>query len=209
MIAALPSPVEREIYGNRAANHAGVSHETMAAEVEKARKGQSRRTRRQEERQALTPANNCQPKERDLRYDNVRSARAEEGVLRLMLLDPELFHKAQELEPEHFSAPLLGKVYRLLRERWRQGSQVHLAALAGELTGEEMSHVAALTDQPESLAHGEQALTDYIKLIETEYLKRSGGSERDLLLAARQRYKEKKSYGGEENEHKEERRPRR
>lgn len=37
MIATLPSPVEREIYGNRAAAAVGVSGETMAAEVDKAR----------------------------------------------------------------------------------------------------------------------------------------------------------------------------
>ena len=31
-----------------------------------------------------------QPKSRELRYDNVRSARAEEGVLRLVLTEPAL-----------------------------------------------------------------------------------------------------------------------
>ena len=117
-------------------------------------------------------------------------------MIRLMLLDPDLFRKTQSLEPEQFSAPLLGKVYRLLRDRWRQGLQIQLAALAGELTGEEMSHIAMVIDQPESLAHGGQALADYIKIIETESLKRGGQSDAEFLRAAQQKYKEKKSYGG-------------
>ena len=35
----------------------------------------------------LTPAIQLQPRERELRYTNLRSARAEEGVLRLLLLE--------------------------------------------------------------------------------------------------------------------------
>lgn len=60
-----------------------------------------------------------------------------------------------------------------------------------------MSHMAMVADQPECLAHGSQALNDYIKIVETEALKRSEQTDMDLLLAAQQKYKEKKSYGGQ------------
>ena len=41
-----------------------------------------------------------------------------------------------------------------------------------------------------------QALQDYIEIIETEALKRMGGDAMDPLLAAREKFREKKSYGG-------------
>lgn len=190
MIATLPSPVEREIYGNRAAAAAGVSGETMASEVEKARRTQSRKARKQEERQALTPSNNFQPKERELRYDNVRSARAEEGVIRLLLLDPALFPKAQALGEDKFSSPFLGKVYRLFLERWRAGETPRIPMLTGELSRDEMSRLVQLADQPETGQNTEKALRDYIEIIEAEWAKRrSGGVE--ALLAVREQKRKK------------------
>ena len=169
---------------------AGVSGETMAAEVDKARRSQSYKARRQEERQALTPANSFQPKERELRYDNVRSARAEEGVIRLLLLDPALFPKAQALETEKFSSPFLGKVYRLLFERWRAGETPRIPMLTGELSRDEMSRLVQAADQPETGQNTEKALRDYIEIIEAEWAKRRADGV-DALLAVREQKRKK------------------
>lgn len=194
--AGMPSPIERELFANKAAEAAGITREAMTAEIARTRKLWLRQARKKEERANLTPARQLQPKERVLRYENIRSARAEEGIIRLLLLEPGLLEQAQTLEPEHFSAPLLGKVYGLLRQRYRDGSSVQLANLAGVLTGEEMSWLVDIADKPESPAHSRQAMADYIEIIETEYLKRGGRAGVDPLLAAREKYREKKGYGG-------------
>jgi len=196
LVAALPSPIEREICGAKAAAAAGISQEAMSQEVERFRKHQTWQARRKQARKDLTPAVQLQPKVRELRYENMRSARAEEGVLRLLLLEPALFPTAEALPPDHFSSPVLGKIFSLLLNRYREGRSTQLAALAGALSGEEMNHLAGIMDQPEALAHGQQALQDYIEVIETEALKRGGGNAVDPLLAAREKFREKKSYGG-------------
>ncbi len=194
--AGMPSPIERELFANKAAEAAGITREAMAAEVARTRKSWTRQAKKKEERANLTPTRQLQPKERELRYENIRSARAEEGVLRLMLMEPSLFQRAGALEPEHFSAPLLGRVYGILRQRYREGHSIQLANLAGALTGEEMSWLVEIADKPESAAHSQEALADYIEIIETECLKRNGQSGVDPLLAAREKYREKKAYGG-------------
>ena len=91
LLATLPNEVEREIYATRAANAARITPEAMKIDVERARKQRLRKENRAELRKNLNPAAQSQPKERSLRYDNLRSARAEEGVLRLLLLDEGLF----------------------------------------------------------------------------------------------------------------------
>ena len=91
---------------------------------------------------------------------------------------------------------MLGKIYALLLRRRGAGCAIQLDALAGELTAEEMDYLAGILDQPADLSHGQQALRDYIEKIETEALKRTGGAETDPLLAAREKFREKKSYGG-------------
>lgn len=190
MIATLPSPVEREIYGNRAATAAGVSGETMAAEVDKARRSAARKAQRQEERQAMTPANSFQPKERELRYNNVRSARAEEGVIRLLLLDPALYPKAATLTEEKFSSPYLWKVYRLLMERWQAGETPRIPVLTGDLSQDEMNRLVQLSNQPETGQNTQKALKDYIEIIEAEWAKRRSGGV-DALLAVREQKRKK------------------
>ena len=190
MIATLPSPVEREIYGNRAAAAAGVSGETMAAEVAKTRASAARKAHRQEEREAMTPANHFQPKERELRYNNVRSARAEEGVIRLLLLDPALYPKAGALTEEKFSSPFLFKVYRLLTERWRAGETPRIPLLTGDLSRDEMSRLVQLANQPETGQNTEKALKDYIEIMEAEWAKRRSGGV-DALLAVREQKRKK------------------
>ncbi len=194
-VAALQSPIEREIYGNKAAAAAGISGQAFAQEMERYRKNRVWQAKKRQERRDLTPTIRVQPRERELRYADVRSARAEEGVLRLLLLEPSLFPAVERLEPEQFSAPVLAKIYGLLRQRHREGRSVQLAALTGELTAEEMSCLVEIMDQPQVLSNSEQALKDYIEIIETQALKR-GGSEQDPLLAAREKFREKKAYGG-------------
>ena len=195
-VAALPSPIEREIYGNKAAAAAGISGAAFAQEVERWRKNRTWQAKKKQQRRDLTPAAQLQPKERELRYTNIRSARAEEGVLRLLLLEPALFPETERLGEGQFSSPVLGKIFSMLRQRHREGRSTQLAALAGVLTGAEMSHLASVLDQPEDLSNGRKAMEDYIETIETEALKRAGPGGTDPLLAAREKYREKKSYGG-------------
>ncbi|MCD8004111.1 MAG: DNA primase [Oscillospiraceae bacterium] len=190
MLAGLDSPVEREIYGNRAAAAAGLSGETMAQEVEKARRSQGRRARRQEERRAMTPADSFQPSQRQLRYQNVRSARAEEGIIRLLLLDSGLFPQAEELQEDEFSSPFLSKLFRLLKERWQAGEAVAIPALSADLSTEEMSRLVQLAQAPETGQQKEKALADYIERVRSEAAKqRSSGYDR--LLAVREQKRKK------------------
>lgn len=194
LLSSLPSAVEREIYGRHAAETAGVSPEAVAQEVKKAFQRRLRKEQKQQERRDLTPAIQLQPKARGLRYDNIRSARAEEGVLRLLLLDPSLYRELTQLRPEEFSSPLLGKAYALLLRRAEEGLSTQLSLLAGELTSEEMDHLTQVASAPESMANSRQSLADYIAVIRAEAIKRSGTSGNDLLLAAQRSNLEKKAY---------------
>ena len=198
-VSALQSPIEREIYGNKAAAAAGISGEAFAQEVRRYRKDRTWQARKREERKDLLPTSRVQPQKRELRYANVRSARAEEGVIRLLLLEPDLFRETEGLPPERFSAPVLAKIYGLLRRRDQEGRSTQLAALDGELTPEEMSLLVELLEQPVDRSNSGQALKDYMEIIETEALLR-GGEDADPLLVARNKFRERKAYGGQAHE---------
>lgn len=198
-IAALQSPIEREIYGNKAAAAAGISGTAMAQEVARYRKDRAWRARKVQAKKDLSPTVQLQPKSRQLRYENIHSARAEEGVIRLLLLDPSLLPETAGLDPSQFSSPLLAKLYVLLKQRHSQGLSLQLGTLSGSLDPEEMSHITGILAQPETRSNRSQALRDYLEIIETEAAKR-GGAGLDPLLAARDKFREKKSYGGQPHE---------
>ena len=192
-LCKLENAVERDVYTNRAAQTAGLSPEAMRMEVQRAFKRRINRDRRVQERQELNLSRTLQPTERAIRYDDLRSAMAEEGVIRLLMQDDGLFPAEPPLREEEFSSPLLGRIYS---ELWRCRGGSSMAALSAALTPEEMSHLTTLLQKPESAANAPQALTDYIRIIREEYAKRSGRSAMDALAAARDTYKDKKGYGG-------------
>ena len=198
LLASLPGAVEREIYTTRAAETAKITPEAMKLEVQRAFKRRLAREKKAELRKDLNPAAQLQPKERSLRYDNVRSARAEEGVLRLLLMDESLFPPERPLAPEQFSSPLLGRAFGLLWQAREEGRSPSLAPLASELTPDEMSHITAVCQQPESAQNARQALADYIRIVQTEASKRAGAAI-DPLLAATEKYKVKKGTGGKQH----------
>ena len=195
LISTLHSAVEREIYGGHAAQTAGVTPDTMKLEVERALKGRVRKAKKQQERRNLAPASQLQPKVRGLRYDNIRSARAEEGLLRLLMLDPGLAGSMDGITGSEFSSPLLGRAFDSLHSRILEGLSPRLAALAEEFSGEEMDHLAQVAAQPESAANSGQSLRDYISVIRSERLRQSGAEQNDdFLLAAQKKYQQKKAY---------------
>ena len=79
MLAEIASPVEREVWCSRAAAGAGVTAESLKQEVERQRSRNLKNGRKQYERTLTRPTRNAQPQEKRLRYDDVRSAVAEEG----------------------------------------------------------------------------------------------------------------------------------
>lgn len=193
-VAALQSPIEREIFGNKAAAAAGISGEAFAQEVERFRRDRFRREKRRQEKKDLMPAAQLQPRDRSIRYENVRSARAEEGVIRLLVRDASLFPMTEGLSAGSFSSPFLAQVYALLRERHAGGLSLDPDSLGENLTAEQVSHLAGVLNEPESPAHSQKAMADYIDIIETEAAKRMEGV--DPLLAAQEKYRQKKAYGG-------------
>lgn len=200
VLSGLENAVEREVYTVRAAETARLTPEAMRLEVQRAFKRRIAKQKKAAERRELNPAVTAQPTERSIRYDNLRSAMAEEGVLRLLMRDESIFGESSPLQESDFSSPLLGKIYAALWEARRTGHAGNMARLGSILTADEMSHLTALLQKPESTSAAAQALADYIRIIREEKQKRDGTAGIDPLAAAMKQFKDKKGYGGKRND---------
>ena len=189
LICTLDSSIKREVYGTRVAESAGISGEAMKMEVGKAFKRRMSREKKKQERIDLAPAKALQPRDRTIRYDNMKSAVAEEGILSLALREPALLDLAGNLSGADFSVDLLGRVYEQLRERHRQGMEVSTAVLS-DLTPEEMSHVAGICQRHQGPV-SETAFRDCVAIVQEQCQSAAVNSDDDLL-ALRNKLKESK-----------------
>ena len=189
LVASLPSPVQREVYGGRAAETAKVTPEAMKLEVDRARKRRENREKKQEEQKMLSPAQNLQPKSRTIRYDDIRSAMAEEVILANIFKQPSLLDQVGGLTAAQFSCPLLGKIFRQQQDRYKQGLEVSASVLDG-LESDEMAHLAGILQRNQGPVN-EQAFADCVRTVLESYRARNTVTEQDLL-ALRDKMKEKK-----------------
>ena len=189
LISSLSSSVQREVYSHRVAEAAKISDAAMRMEVERAFKRRISRQKKQQEKIDLAPAKALQPKSRTIRYDNMKSAMAEENILGQILREPAMLAQAKELKPEHFSSELLGRVYGQLLQRSQQGLEVSLSVLA-DLTGEEMSHITGIFQRQQGPV-SEQAFADCIRTVRSEHQAAAVTTEDDLL-SYRNKLKERK-----------------
>jgi len=190
-ISKIPSKIEREIYIARVARDTGVSTDAIAHEVQRAFKKDEKRKLREEENKNLTPLRAHQPKSRAVRFDNPKSAIAEENVIGILIMRHDWIEDAtREILPSDFSSPMLADIYRTLIKQHDEGREVTPASVLGALDGDAANHLSGVLAR--DIEPKADALRDYIKTIRMEKAK----SGDDALLEAARLYREKKSYGG-------------
>ena len=163
VVAELPGSVEREVYAMRVAETAGMPAAVVTDEVQRQRKRRLSRARKERERDLLRPATAMQPPGRSIRFDDPRSAAAEQGIIKLLYLDPGLFRDRTNVpDAAQFSSPELRHIYTALLAHGGTGT-VQIAALSGELSPDELALLTGIIQQPAELANGARALDDLHK----------------------------------------------
>ncbi len=181
LISTLGNAVSREIYGTRVAEAAGITPESMKIEVDKAFRRRIAREKKKQEKIDLSPAMALQPKDRSIRYDNIRSAMAEESLIAMVLREPALLSACRNLTVDCFSSPLLGRVFDQLCQCMAMGNEPTLASLT-DFTSEEMAHIASVLQRHDGPV-SEQGLNDCIRTILVEHQSAHAANTNDDLLA--------------------------
>jgi len=193
MLTELKSQPEREIFGAKVAQAAGVSAESVKNEVDKKLRIKARRDKKDFEKGVTRPRANLQPASRELRYTNEISAVAEEGIIRCLVFDPALLKIANEmgLSKEEFTSDFLAKIYEMLERRISGDREVSQALILSELETDEASQLTSILQKTESLKQGEKTIRECIEKIRAERLK-TGTPDEEMLLEIK-RLKEKKT----------------
>ena len=193
LLARLPGMAERQVYTMRVAEMLSIKPEALSPDVERRRKALIRKTGNIPVTGRSSPEQLMQPADKALRYDDPASAAAEEGVIRLLYADSGIASQTELPDKEEFTSPALAHIYEVLRRRIDENRSVAPGALSAELSGEEMSLLVSISQKPEVLSNGTQAMRDYIKRIRDR--KQQSSAPADLRELA-QKLRESKGYEG-------------
>ena len=169
LIAALPSQAERQVYSAQIAEMIGVRPDAVISDVESRRKKLVRRSEAREMRDMISRTVNMR------RYENPASAKAEEGIIRLLFLEPGLYRMVQLPLPEEFSDDRLRKYFTVITEKLAAGEAVTVASLGAGLNSEEMSALVGIAEEPETLANSRKTFEDYVSAMRKAARKKSIG----------------------------------
>ena len=193
LLSRLPDPVRREIYAQRIAETAGIKPDVVSADVERRHRRLVNAGKKEEQRKLSQPEKLVQPAARELKYEDPESAVAEEGLIRLLYLEPALALQVPLPAQEDFSSGALGKIFGVLTARIRSGGSVSADMLAGELSAGEMDLLISLLQKPEALSRSRQSAADYIAKIVERKERRKGSTD---LRELQKRLRQTKGYEG-------------
>lgn len=169
VLAGINNSYERDLYSGRVADAASVSKEAVTLEVRRAMERRIKERRKNEEKKYLRPEQVVQPDDRSKRYENVKSGIAEEGVIRVLVRDPELI-KTVPLETSDFTSPYWAKVFGLLKRKSADNESVTEASIANMLEDDADLFTKTMRE-PMDISTASLALRDCIRSMKKAQIK--------------------------------------
>ena len=194
LIARQTDPVRRRVYSARIADIVGVKADVVENDIERLRNRILNGAFATEQRELIKVEKQFQPAARELRYEDTGSAAAEEGIIALLYLEPELIKTPDLPLGTDFSSPALGQIYETLCHRINNGDMINMNTLAAGLNKEEMGLLAGILQKPQSLSRSEKGMADYIQKIREGKERRQKKDMNSYLLKKQKEYYEKKPY---------------
>lgn len=196
-LATMDNAVQQEIYAGKVSEKLSVSKDAVLMEVKKEMEKNSRQAKRKMERQVVQAPSSSGVVVPYLEtahslYDATRASRGEEGLLRVIFLDPSLLCDLQSFTPQVFSVPLLGRVFAILKQRHQEGVSVELPYLTEYLERGEMNHMVEIFQQPQDKDSLREAMMDYLAVMKEEYEKRFSQGDQRLMMLQQQMNEQQK-----------------
>lgn len=191
-LAEMRDPIDRAVYISKAAKLTGIPQESIASEVDRQLKINSRKAKN-EEQKALS-----RPMRDNVNPDSVKlpkEEKAERGIICFLFHNPEKLSKLQSMLKAEFVTALNKRIYEFLVNVCQSGSQPDLSAFNEEFNGAEMGRIREIVED-KTFAYNKDALNDFINVLNNykDHINEKSAADwdKDELLAFQKRLKEKK-----------------
>ena len=183
IIAGFYSDVERSVYISKAAERLSIEEKSIRTDTERIRKKKIREEDGERMRKIISDTSGYTDNINRERVGNTRAAKAEETIIGLILLYPELFSKAVSEEwalcPEDFKTLFGRRIFEALE---KLGGKADIGVLAADFSVDEISRITDMQRKRAELTkNDESVLFDSIKALREEKNETSGDELADAM----------------------------
>lgn len=183
IIAGFYSDVERSVYISKAAERLSIEEKSIRTDTERIRKKKIREEDGERMRKIISDTSGYTDNINRERVGNTRAAKAEETIIGLILLYPELFSKAVSEEyalcSEDFKTSFGRRIFEALE---KLGGKADIGVLAADFSVDEISRITDMQRKRAELTkNDESVLFDSIKALREEKNETSGDELADAM----------------------------
>ncbi|MBQ8861852.1 MAG: DNA primase [Clostridia bacterium] len=170
LIADIYSNVERTVYIAKAAERLGIEAKSLSSDVARIRRKKYKEDENEKIRKIISDTSGYGDRVNREMVGNTKAARAEEAIIGLIMLKPELFEKIKSgeipLSADDFKTSFGKKVFEAVE---RQEGRADIGLLGAEFTVDEISRISDMQRKRAELAkNDETVLTDSINTLKKE-----------------------------------------
>lgn len=181
VLAAIESPLEREVYISRTSKRTGIDVQVLKNHIDQMLRARKKNLKKSEWRNITSAAYQKDPINPESALHR-KESRAEETIICYLLRHPDDAQRmAKEAPPEIFLTPFNKKVYTALLDRMSGGDRFSLSLLADEFSPDEMGRISGIDAKNREFTIDSTAAADCVKVLK-EYKSPAGDqlSDEDL-----------------------------
>lgn len=169
VLAGIRSPVEREVYVSRVAEETGISAEFIRAEIKHIVDNREAAAKKKQMREEMDKISGARDRINPEKSVNLKAARAEEGLIAVLLKHPDYYRKLEpSVTEEDFVTQFNRNIFRLMRQQIEQDGSVSISALAQHLTTDEVARLTQYTVTAVAADNELRQACDYAKVLHAQ-----------------------------------------
>lgn len=170
LLATLESPVEREVYAAQIAAQMSVQKSTLLAQVDQVIGRRERNRQKTQMSRIVRQQQQTGDKANPEAAAHPRAAAAEEGLIGLLLQNPDFIsYAAEKLDPSQMITTLCATIYGKILERHRNGLMVDIAYLSADFSDEQMAYIAGMLRIARDRTNTREDIDHYVAALRQEH----------------------------------------
>ncbi len=198
IIAEIENPVEQNVYMRQLCKELDVDKESMERLVSKISRQEAAKKIRAFRQTAVKQISGGNDKLNRGKVLNLRAANAEEALIALMVLNPDIAGKvAERVDPKLFITDFNRNIYEVLQRKIKNGMDVSMTDISGDFSDDEMSRISSMLISRQQENDAGASADEYIAVLQEESEKLTpeeiAAADNDTIMEQLRKLKEKKS----------------
>ncbi len=170
VLITVRSDIEREVYINKVARETNIAKEKFEIEVNRRLRESGKRRMQNEFKEKDDTSRGVKDKVNPQKQDNIKAAKAEEGLISLLIQNPNFYeHMIDKITPEDFITDFNKKVFSYVCERIAKNLSLDFILLSKDFTNDEMSRITGIVAKGKDfLLNTKEEANSYIDTIKEE-----------------------------------------